>query len=63
LKYGGGSVFREPVYNAWLYNPYATAGQRFSVMAATNIERFYHSVAMLLPDGSVFVAGSERGEY
>ena len=60
-QYGGGGIFREAVNNAWMYDPYAPRGQRFTVMAATNIPRFYHSVAMLMPDGSVFVAGSEIG--
>jgi hypothetical protein len=31
-------------------------------MAATNIKRLYHSVAMLMPDGDVLVMGSEQGE-
>jgi hypothetical protein len=30
-------------------------------MAPSDIFRFYHSVALLLPDGSVLVAGSEQG--
>lgn len=47
---------------AWLYDPYAPAGARFKVMAATNIKRLYHSVAMLMPDGDVLVMGSEQGE-
>jgi hypothetical protein len=59
--FGGGQA-RDPSYSAWLYNPYAPAGARFKVMATSPIKRLYHSVAMLLPHGSVLVAGSEQGE-
>jgi hypothetical protein len=31
-------------------------------MAATTIQRYYHSGALLLPDGDVLVMGSEQGE-
>jgi hypothetical protein len=30
-------------------------------MAASNIKRLYHSTALLTPDGSVLVMGSEQG--
>lgn len=42
------------------YDPDLPRGQRFSVLAASSIYRLYHSVALLLPDGSVLVAGSEQ---
>jgi hypothetical protein len=54
---------RDPAHGAWLYNPKAPAGQRFRTLAATNINRYYHSTALLLPDASVLVMGSEYGEY
>jgi hypothetical protein len=53
---------RDPAHDAWLYNPKAPAGQRFRTLAATNINRYYHSTALLLPDASVLVMGSEYGE-
>jgi hypothetical protein len=43
-----------------MYNPDAPRGSRFTVLAASTIYRLYHSVAFLLPDGSVLVAGSEQ---
>ncbi|KAI8468211.1 MAG: hypothetical protein J3K34DRAFT_523112 [Monoraphidium minutum] len=58
----GGSQARSPVYEAWLYNPYAPAGQRFTVMAASPLKRLYHSTAMLMPDGNVLIMGSEQDE-
>jgi hypothetical protein len=57
----GGGQARDPVYQAWLYRPSAPAGTRFKVMAASPFKRLYHSVAMLLPDASVLVTGSEQG--
>jgi hypothetical protein len=53
---------RNPAHDAWLYNPKAAAGSRFTTLAATNINRYYHSTALLLPDASVLVMGSEYGE-
>lgn len=58
----GGSQARSPVYEAWMYDPYAPAGSRFKVMAASPFKRLYHSVAMLMPDANVLVMGSEQGE-
>ncbi|KAG8791038.1 hypothetical protein FRC12_010289 [Ceratobasidium sp. 428] len=49
-----------PAYTPVLYNPTAPAGSRFSSagMPTSNIGRMYHSVASLLPDGRVMIAGS-----
>ncbi|KZP19871.1 copper radical oxidase [Athelia psychrophila] len=43
-----------------IYNPAATKGSRWSRdgLSASTIPRMYHSSATLLPDGSVFVSGS-----
>ncbi|KAI0301551.1 glyoxal oxidase [Multifurca ochricompacta] len=43
-----------------IYNPNAPAGSRWSTagLSSSNIPRLYHSSALLLPDGSVMVAGS-----
>ncbi|KIM83331.1 glyoxal oxidase [Piloderma croceum F 1598] len=43
-----------------LFNPSAPAGQRWTRdgLSPSTIPRMYHSTATLLPDGSVFVAGS-----
>ena len=43
-----------------LYNPKAPAGQRWSNAGfdTSNIPRLYHSSALLLPDASVIIAGS-----
>ena len=46
---------------AWVYDPRRPSGQRFTVWAGSSINRFYHSTALLLPDATIFVGGSEFG--
>ncbi|CAG8564528.1 9152_t:CDS:2 [Racocetra fulgida] len=41
-----------------LYDPKAPLGSRFTRMAEAKYVRVYHSTATLIPDGTVFVAGS-----
>lgn len=48
-----------PNYNAVLYDPSQPVGSRMSIMANTTVARLYHSEAILLPDGSVLVSGSD----
>ncbi|WIA35282.1 hypothetical protein OEZ86_003741 [Tetradesmus obliquus] len=52
---------RNAAHDALLYNPKAAAGSRFTTLAATNINHYYHSTALLLPDASILVMGSEYG--
>jgi hypothetical protein len=48
-----------PVFRPTIYNPKATVGKRFTTnLARSTIARMYHSVANLLPDGRVWIAGS-----
>ena len=47
-----------PTLEALIYDPSEPVGQRFSRGASSTIPRLYHSVALLLPDGTVMVAGS-----
>ncbi|KAJ7612995.1 glyoxal oxidase [Roridomyces roridus] len=49
-----------PVGTPAIYDPTAPAGSRWSNagLASSSIARLYHSSALLLPDGSVFIAGS-----
>ncbi|CAG8549769.1 4574_t:CDS:2 [Ambispora leptoticha] len=47
-----------PVKNPVLYDPNKEKGSRWTVLAPSEIPRVYHSVATLVADGSVFVAGS-----
>ncbi|CAE6537759.1 unnamed protein product [Rhizoctonia solani] len=56
----GQSNADNPAFTPVLYNPAAAAGGRFSSagMPTSNIARLYHSVATLLPDGRVMIAGS-----
>ncbi|KAH7907167.1 putative copper radical oxidase [Hygrophoropsis aurantiaca] len=54
------SLASGPVGTPAIYNPNAPKGTRWSNagLSNTNIARMYHSSAMLLPDASVLVAGS-----
>ena len=49
-----------PVFTPALYDPEKALGQRWSQagLSPSKIARMYHSSAILLPDGSVLVAGS-----
>jgi len=56
----GYSLAAEPVLRPAIYDPNAPKGSRWSTqgLSASKIPRLYHTTAMLLPDGSVVVAGS-----
>ncbi|KAG8909543.1 hypothetical protein FRC01_006866 [Tulasnella sp. 417] len=56
----GDSYADVPILTPLIYDPSKPAGSRFSAdgLSASTIPRMYHSTATLLPDGSVFVAGS-----
>ncbi|WWC90890.1 uncharacterized protein L201_005827 [Kwoniella dendrophila CBS 6074] len=56
----GQSYGQAPVYMPAIYNASAPAGGRWNRtgLVASKNERMYHSVAILLPDGSLFIAGS-----
>lgn len=54
------SLATDPTLTPVIYNPKAPSGSKWSRqgLSASTIPRMYHSVATLLPDGSVFIAGS-----
>jgi hypothetical protein len=56
----GMSLSSGPTLKPAIYDPAAPAGQRWSDagLSESKIPRLYHSTALLLPDGSVMVAGS-----
>ncbi|KAL0064280.1 hypothetical protein AAF712_008724 [Marasmius tenuissimus] len=56
----GMSLASGPVGTPSIYDPNAKAGSRWSNqgLATSSIARLYHSSAILLPDGSVMIAGS-----
>jgi galactose oxidase-like protein len=56
----GPSLAAGPVLQPVIYNPNAPAGHRWSSasLGSSTVPRMYHSTALLLPDGSVMVAGS-----
>lgn len=54
----GFGLMADPTLEALLYNPTKPIGQRFTTLASSTIPRLYHSVATLLLDGRLLVAGS-----
>ncbi|CAE6420205.1 hypothetical protein ACGC1H_004865 [Rhizoctonia solani] len=56
----GQSYADQPVYKPIIYDPNAPAGSRWSRagLGQSKVPRMYHSSATILPDGSVFVTGS-----
>ncbi|KIJ68126.1 copper radical oxidase [Hydnomerulius pinastri MD-312] len=56
----GQSYADQPILSPVIYNPNAPVGKRWSRdgLSPSTIPRMYHSSATLLPDGSVFVSGS-----
>jgi hypothetical protein len=57
---GGHSYADKPIHKPLLYDPEAPIGSRWTDkgLSESPINRLYHSTASLLPDGSVFVTGS-----
>jgi len=54
----GFGIMADPTLEALLYDPTKPIGQRFTTLAASTIPRLYHSVALLLLDGTLMVTGS-----
>jgi hypothetical protein len=61
----GGQGFLEagnPALRTLIYDPTKPLGSRFTTGASSTIPRLYHSVALLLLDGTILVAGSNPNE-
>ncbi|GBB85579.1 hypothetical protein RclHR1_12070010 [Rhizophagus clarus] len=58
INKGKTQVADDPVLTPVLYDHRAPKGKRFTRLTDSKIPRLYHSVATLIPDGRVFVAGS-----
>ncbi|ATZ50700.1 Bcgo1 [Botrytis cinerea B05.10] len=58
----GFGLAKDPTLEALLYDPTKAKGQRFSTLATSTIPRLYHSVSLLLLDGTLMVAGSNPVE-
>jgi hypothetical protein len=54
----GFGLMSNPTQQALLYDPAQPLGQRWETLATSGIPRLYHSVALLMQDASVMVAGS-----
>jgi hypothetical protein len=58
----GFGLAKEPILEAWIYDPDQPQGSRWATGGSSKIPRLYHSVALLLLDGTVMVAGSNPVE-
>lgn len=58
----GFGLAKNPTLEVLIYDSEAALGQRWSTGPASGIARLYHSVALLLLDGTVMVAGSNPVE-
>ncbi|OJD11254.1 hypothetical protein ACJ73_09578 [Blastomyces percursus] len=58
----GFGIAKDPSLDAWIYDAEAVVGRRWSVGGKSEIARMYHSVALVLLDGTVMVAGSNPVE-
>jgi Glyoxal oxidase N-terminus/Domain of unknown function (DUF1929) len=58
----GFGIADTPALDALIYDPSAKLGQRWRRAGTSKIPRLYHSVALLLLDGTVAVAGSNPNE-
>ena len=54
----GFGLAKDPAFEVLIYDPAAPLGQRWSRGASQDIPRLYHSVAILLLDGTLMIAGS-----
>ena len=45
------------------YDPEAPPGKKFTVFANTDIQRFYHSTTLLLPDARTIILGTDEGTF
>ncbi|TVY58153.1 Aldehyde oxidase GLOX1 [Lachnellula cervina] len=58
----GFGLMKDPTLAALMYDPSKPLGQRFTTLASSDIARLYHSVALLLLDGTLMVTGSNPVE-
>jgi Domain of unknown function (DUF1929)/Glyoxal oxidase N-terminus len=58
----GFGIADTPALEALIYDPAANLGKRWSRAGTSEIPRLYHSVALLLLDGTVAIAGSNPNE-
>lgn len=54
----GFGLAASPTFEALIYDPAAALGQRWTRGASSTIPRLYHSVALLLLDGTLMITGS-----
>jgi hypothetical protein len=61
LVVGGNEMdnYSDPVYHAELFIPNNPTGEQWTILPEMQFQRNYHSTALLLPDGRVWVGGGD----
>ena len=59
----GASLLRGSANDVFVYDPDAPVGQRYTVLARSPFQRFYHSTAILVPDGRILVMGTDQATF
>ncbi|KAK5691890.1 hypothetical protein LTR97_011061 [Elasticomyces elasticus] len=54
----GSNLATDPALEVLIYDPMAPLGKRWTTGASSTVPRLYHSVALLLLDGTLMIAGS-----
>eukprot|EP00798_Chlamydomonas_sp_ICE-L_P022033 gene22033-29096_t len=57
---GGESRANYPNLWAELYDPYAPAGERYTLLNKSDVARMYHSTCILTTNGTILVSGCDR---
>ncbi|KAH0536443.1 hypothetical protein FGG08_006683 [Glutinoglossum americanum] len=58
----GFGIAKDPTFEALIYDPAQPLGKRWTAGASSTIARLYHSVALLLLDGTILITGSNPVE-
>lgn len=53
----------DPNFTPVIYSPHKHKGQRFRVLKASQIARMYHSTSAVLPNGKIWVGGSNTHNF
>jgi hypothetical protein len=59
----GAPTQRGAAVDCMLYDPKAPTGKKIQVLQSSPIQRLYHSTALLLPDGTTMIAGTDEAAF
>ena len=59
----GETLLRGSANDVFVYDPEAPVGQRYAVFEKSPFQRFYHSTAILVPDGRILIMGTDQTAF